>query len=170
MKDHLAYLKYVLRHKLYVFQACLKMKVPIYRSIIHDYSKFTLSEWKPYVKTFYKPDGSKQYVESPAFEYAWNHHQKSNKHHWQYWLLSWDRGETVALEMPETYVREMLADWIGAGWAIKGKPKRVLQPLYKPYEPFDLFVGVKQWYNESKDKMILHPKTRIMVEQFLSSL
>lgn len=152
MKPHLAYLKYVLRHKWFVFLACLKMRVPIWQAVIHDWDKFLPDEWFPYVHTFYKPDGSKQYIESHAFAAAWNLHQKRNKHHWQFWLLTWDRGETVPLEMPEIPVREMIADWIGAGRAIAGT------------------TDPKPWYQKNCDKIRLHPTTRRLVESLLESL
>jgi hypothetical protein len=152
MKAHLNYLRYVLRHKWFVFLACLKMRVPLWQAIVHDWDKFMLDEWLPYVHTFYKPDGSKQYAETPSFARAWNAHQKRNKHHWQYWLLTWDRGETVPLEMPEVHVREMIADWIGAGRAIAGR------------------VDPRPWYEDNRDEIILHPGTRRMVERLLDEL
>jgi len=151
VKQNLAYLRYVLRHKWFVFLACLNMRVPILRAIFHDWDKFLPDEWVPYVTTFYGQDGSKQYKESKEFSEAWNLHQKRNKHHWQYWLLTWDRGETVALEMPETHVREMVADWIGAGLAIANRK-----------DP-------RPWYLENKQKIILHPKTRELTESLMES-
>jgi hypothetical protein len=146
------YLKYVIRHKWFVLRACRKTGTSLWRGLIHDLSKFRPSEWGPYVRTFYAPDGSKQYKETEEFAVAWNLHQKRNKHHWQAWLLTWDRGETVALRMPDKYVREMVADWIGAGLAITGK------------------VEVCQWYEKNKTKMILHPDTRTKVETLLKEL
>lgn len=150
--NHIAYLRYVLRHKWFVFLGCLKLKVPLWQAIVHDWDKFMPDEWFPYVNTFYKPDGSKQYNETLEFAQAWNAHQKRNKHHWQYWLLTWDRGEEVALAMPEEHIREMVADWYGAGWAINGKP----DPL--------------PWYERNRDKIKLSPLTRIRVEYLLRSL
>lgn len=91
MKRHIAYLKAVLRHKWFVFLACFRFGVPIWTAILHDWDKFLPDEWLPYARTFYKPDGSGQYVEAPGFDTAWNAHQKRNKHHWQYWLLRYDK-------------------------------------------------------------------------------
>ncbi len=147
MKRYTSYLKYVLRHKWFVFLACFEMRVPIWIAILHDWDKFLPDEFIPYARCFYKPDGSKQYKEA-FLPFAWNHHQKRNKHHWQYWLLTWDRGETVALEMPDLWRREMIADWIGAGKAL-GKPDTLA------------------WYEANKDKMILHPKTHEWVKATL---
>lgn len=149
MKDHLAYAKYVARHKWFVLQACRAVKVSALRGLAHDLSKLLPSEWFPYVHCFYTPDGSKQYNETPEFNLAWCLHQKRNPHHWQFWTVLMDRGEIVALEMPEKYVREMIADWIGAGRAITGKNE------------------VASWYGKNWYKMILHPSTRMLVEELL---
>lgn len=142
---HWQYLKYVLRHKLFVFQACLKMHVPIWIAIFHDWDKFLPDEWMPYARCFYKPNGEKQYSESDDFREAWNAHQKRNKHHWQYWMITWDRGETECLPMPIVYINEMLADWIGAG-KVLGKP------------------DVPAWYRSNRDKIRLHRDTRDIIE------
>ncbi len=109
---HWKYLKYVLRHKWFVFVECLKLGVPIWFAIFHDWSKFLPSEWRAYADYFY---GEK--VQAPRnamitnsegklvphmvasdevkadFNRAWNAHQKRNKHHWQYWLLRMDKPE-----------------------------------------------------------------------------
>lgn len=149
MRRHWQYFKYVMRHKWFVFKACLDLGVPIWIAILHDWDKFLPSMWIPYARAFYKPDGTKQYAPDDAFSAAWNGHQKRNKHHWQYWLITWDRGETEALPMPFVFVREMVADWAGAGMAL-GKP------------------DVKAWYEANKDKMILHSDTRTHVEYWVS--
>jgi len=117
MRRHWAYLRSVLRHKRFVFQECIRLSVPIWIAILHDWDKFWPDEWLPYARTFYKSDGSKQYDETDAFNKAWNHHQKRNKHHYQYWLLTMDRGDVIPLPMPHVFRKEMLADWRGAGRA-----------------------------------------------------
>lgn len=151
IRRHLKYLEYLIKHKWFVFLACLKINPVklLLVALIHDLSKLLPSEWFPYSNTFYAPDGSKQYNETPEFAIAWNHHQKRNKHHWQYWLIMWDRGELNALPIPEYYVYEMVADWMGAGRAITGKWETLL------------------WYEKNKDKIILHPTTREKVETIL---
>lgn len=147
MRRHWEYFKYVIRHKWFVFRACLKLGVPFWIAIIHDWDKFLPDEWFPYVRCFYAPNGSKQYDEKQITT-AWNAHQKRNKHHWQYWMLTWDRGETQCLPMPDVYRREMLADWIGAGLA-QGKPNTV------------------EWYAGNREKMKLHDETRDWLDKKL---
>ena len=153
---HLKYLSYVLRHKWFVFVECCKLGVPL-RGILHDLSKLSPKEWLPYVNHFYgdKPsprgeDGSYNPLHvGDDFDYAWLSHQHHNKHHWQYWILRGDSGETKALPMPIRYAKEMLADWRGAGRAITGKDNTL------------------EWYQKNKHKMVLHNLTRYWIESEL---
>lgn len=149
MKRHLAYLKYVLRHKWFVFKASNKLGGSVARAIFHDFSKFLPSEWMAYSFTFYNSDGTSRYIESEWFTRAWQAHQRRNSHHWQYWLITWDRGDTEPIQMDFYATLEMLADWFGAGRAITGK-----------WEVWD-------WYEKNKDIIKLHPATRGMVEHIL---
>lgn len=146
MRRHIAYLRYVLQHKYFVLVAGLELGVPIWLLIFHDWHKFLPSEWFAYARTFYKPDGTKQYEAGEDFQRAWNAHQKRGKHHWQYWLLTMDTGDVIPLTMPDQYRREMLADWKGAGRAITGQDNTL------------------KWYTDNRNKMILHPDTRRWVE------
>ena len=147
---YLNYLKYLLIHKWFVFAACRRIGVFLWLAIIHDWSKFRPSEFGPYARCFYASDGTKQYKESSEFREAWNHHQKRNKHHWQYWLITWDRGTTDPLPMPDNYVREMVADWMGAGRAITGKWEAL------------------EWYEKNKEKIQIHPDSRKYAEKILA--
>lgn len=160
MKNHFQYLRYVIRHKWFVFIACRKLGVPLWQSIVHDSSKFSILEWSAYVNSFYNKDGSKRYTKtdsgtlntsqvSERFAYAWLSHQKRNLHHWQAWVLINDEDGTTPLKMPERYVYEMIADWDGAGRAITGKSD--------PYS----------WYVRNGHKMILHEETRRLVVDIL---
>jgi len=149
VRRYLAYLTYVLRHCRFVRQEARKLGVSRWRAWVHDWTKFLPSEWGPYARCFYAPNGTTQYRETPSFAHAWNLHQKRNKHHWQYWLLTWDRGETTALAMPEVYIREMVADWRGAGRVNTGSD------------------NTQEWYEKNRTRMILHPDTRARVEDLL---
>ncbi len=157
MAKHAKYLWYVLQHKWYVFLACCDLGIP-WLGLIHDWSKFRLSEFLPYanhfkagIKTgrnktgYYKPTDTGD----PAFDFAWFLHQKRNAHHWQYWALPEEGGETVKfLLMLDKYRREMLADWRGAGRA-QGTP------------------DTKAWYKANGNKIGLHRETRRWIEEAL---
>lgn len=140
------YLKYLIRHKWFVFRAGLKLKASIWRLLIHDWTKFLPSEFFPYLRKFYGPVGT----DWARYDHAWNYHQKRNKHHWQYWVLIYDNGRMEPLEMPDKYVREMVADWAGAGKAKTGK--------------WDLV----DWYY-GHCSMKLHPNTRKKVEHLINT-
>ena len=158
---YLKFLWSLLRHKYFVFIECCRLGIP-WLGVIHDWSKFLPSEFIPYARYFYGnyparadihgdmrnilPDRYTAEGVHAAFDVAWLHHQKRNRHHWQYWLLQYDQGEKpVALPMPDHYRLEMLADWSGAGRAY-GNP------------------DTARWYNENRECIILHPETRKWVE------
>jgi hypothetical protein len=159
VKRHLQYASYVARHKWFVFRAGLKTAAPIWRLLIHDWSKLTPAEWGPYVEMFYGdpiPDvaysgeAGERHRRQQAFDAAWLHHQHRNPHHWQHWLLREDDGLTKALKMPDGLVREMVADWMGAGRAITGK------------------WDVASWYDANRHKLILADDVRIQVETLIA--
>ncbi len=140
---HLRYLRYVLRHRWFVFLACCEMGVA-WRGAIHDLSKFRSSEWGPYADHFY----GQKLENDPAFERAWSLHYLRNPHHWEHWCQ--DHPDWGFVEfMPEKYRREMVADWVGAGRAISGR---------RDWRP---------WYLENKDRIIVDSHTRAWIEAML---
>ena len=67
-------------------------------------------------------------------------------------MLLEDKGEQKALEIPDRYIVEMICDWLS--FSIKSGNMR---------EIFD-------WYDDHKDKMILHPNTRKKVNRILNAI
>lgn len=161
MTKHLRYLKYIIRHKWFVFVECCRLGIP-FRGIVHDWSKMLPSEWGPYAQYFYGDDSGEGleaierfglaelapfgFYTKDRFNVAWLYHQHRNPHHWQYWVLREDDGNTFPLPMPHKYRLELLADWHGAGRAITGKR------------------NTREWYEKNKNKMLLHPETREWIE------
>jgi len=159
------YLKYVIRHKWFVFIGCLKLGwgnswfFPLfYRGLIHDWSKLRPSELFPYAEHFY---GNKESInrgrdksgyyragetDNYKIDMAWLLHQKRNKHHWQWWVLHKDDGTIKCFDMPDLYLLEMVADWYGAGRAISGK--EIVGP----------------WYESNKNKIKLSNRSRKTLE------
>ena len=159
LRAHARYASYVARHKWFVFVAGLKTRAPLWRLVVHDWSKLTPAEWGPYVTKFYgnwgtangweDADRVKATVDA-AFDAAWLHHQHHNPHHWQHWLLREDSGKLKTLPMPAHFVGEMVADWMGAGRAITGKWE------------------VGEWYEKNRDTIQLAPSTRYDVERLIA--
>ena len=107
MRCYWEYFKYVMKHKQYMFIACVKRGMFLH-AITHDLSKFYLDEFIPFARRFNGTVHQQNMALSDgSFDRAWNHHQKRNKHHWNYWVL--DDGEVIP--MPRKYIRQMHADW-----------------------------------------------------------
>jgi len=154
MNKHLKYLNYVIRHKWFVFIECCKLKMLV-RGILHDWSKLLPSEWNAYTEYFYGKDNTQKEVKDD-FDSAWLKHQNRNKHHWQYWILITDDGKdwggkTRCLDIPDNYIKEMVADWKGAGRAL-GKTNE------------DEAAG---WYINRSDSILLSYNTRKRVNELL---
>ena len=123
--------------------------------ITHDKSKYYNDEYDAYDEYFYPPDGSKvgnDLKRKEAFEYAWLHHQNTNPHHWQYWVLINDEDGIKPLKMPLNYVYEMVADWGAFAYIQKNGHH------------------LREWYEKNRDKMILHEETRSFVEALVTIL
>jgi hypothetical protein len=170
MTANMRYLSYVLRHKWFVLLAGLKTGAPVWRLLAHDLSKFLPAEWGAYVRKFYgaqpnlavlfhryggRPNheanvASWKAERDAAFDRAWLHHQHANPHHWQHWVLREDSGAVKLLAMPEHFIREMVADWMGAGRAITGQWEAAA------------------WYLKNRDVIQLEEHTRIRVERLLA--
>lgn len=146
------YLLYVIRHKWFVFVACCQMGIP-FAGLTHDLSKFLPDELIPYAEYFYggHPRENKPEWVQEAFDRAWLKHQRRSGHHWQAWILRFDDGGEKLIEMPDRYRDEMLADWMGAGRS-QGKP------------------DTAAWYRKNREKIQLHPLTRVYVDGFLGLL
>lgn len=158
---HCRYLRTVLRHKLFVLIAGRRTGVPFWRLLVHDLSKFSRAEWSPYVRRFALGRGGAVDHEADADEWrlAWNHHWHRNPHHWEHWLrfVPYDGGGTsthyiAEIPMPETYVREMVADWMGAGRAYTGT------------------WDAREWYAKNRSKIILHPDSRRLAERLMAEV
>ena len=140
MQNLFNHYKRVICHKWYVLVSGLKVGVPFWNLVVHDFSKFMPFEAKGYVRRFYG-DGDLE-----AWSHAWNHHQKNNPHHWEYWVMT---PNGLALEMPDKYAREMFADWLGASKGYGGS--------------WPESINKWEWWQRNFKKINLHPKTRTKV-------
>lgn len=155
LKSHLAYLKYVLKHKWYVLYYRKLFDVPLFYALVHDWTKFLPSEWTAYVNKFYGDDS----IDESDFLYAWNYHQKRNKHHWNYWVvvnaacvLEIDGVDYSILPIPLKYIKEMVLDWFCAGLAINGT------------------ADLNAWFAKNKYRMEIHEETMEAVEKLISEI
>ena len=108
--------KTVCKHKWVVFKECHACGIT-WQGIIHDMSKFGITEFVPSAKYF---QGNRSPInaekEKNGYSIAWLHHKGINKHHWEWWTDFDDEdGKIIANKIPYKYVVEMVCDWIGAG-------------------------------------------------------
>lgn len=116
----------------------------------HDDSKFSEEEYGPYARYFYVNEKKDQ----NEFNEAWNHHQKRNPHHWQYWVCinEDERNKIRTIDMPYNYIIEMICDWWSFSWS-----KKLLGEMFT-------------WYDRNKYDMIMSTKTRMQLEYALGKI
>lgn len=109
-------IKYLLTHKAYVAWAGLTMVggLSLKQLLVHDTSKFSWEEYQNYRRKF-RPLKNEEPLPDRNWEQALVHHYGHNPHHPEHWRL----GNRL-VPMPDHYIKEMLADWLGAGRALTG--------------------------------------------------
>ncbi|MFD2614171.1 DUF5662 family protein [Paenibacillus gansuensis] len=139
------YFLYILNHKLNVLVECWKEGLYI-QGIIHDFSKFSSTEFFPYAKKFYSGMPLNDDDEL-KWKYAWLRHQRKNKHHWEYWVINPNTKE--ALPIPKRYIIEMVCDWrsFSRSWGRK----------------------VKESTLNLTDKIVIHPETKRELETIMTN-
>jgi hypothetical protein len=105
-------------------------------------SKFGPTEFITYRRRFI----GKSYIQDD-WSAAWLHHIHHNPHHWEHWLL---KGKP--LPMPDTYVREMVIDWLAAGRSYIGS------------------WDIQNWIDENCYKWVMHPITIARLAAILSEV
>lgn len=158
MTNLIKFVCYAFKHKWFVFIAGLQVGgIPLWRLIIHDWNKFTPTALPAFMNRALNNYYIRDYRE---WNYACHHHLVHSPHHWQYWRHDFEgdlafNDEIVingCLEMPEVFIREMIADWWGAGRSYHGS--------------WDM----SDWLIENLPKMKLHPNTRRKIESILLEL
>lgn len=154
MGKYWLHFKYTCIHKFWVMVYCFE--IGLYRrGILHDLSKFRLSEFKAYADYFFEPytTNERKAEKKYYFDIAWLKHQNRNPHHWHHFISVDYEGEIKVLDMPPEFVQEMVCDWRAAGKA-KGTANGSIE-------------GAKLYYLQHKDHMRLSVDTRCMVEDLL---
>ena len=151
------YFKLTIKHKYFVFLIGIKLSVPIYRLILHDWTKLLPNELSSYGRQFFgkadKPD---------EFMHTWLRHQNKFDHHWEYHLPRTGHNrctppykDNEPLKMPYNAVREMVADWVAASRAYEGKWPEI---------------GKWDWFDTNFDEIRIHPTTRKDIKDLLNNI
>lgn len=149
----------VIDHIKWVQLAAYELDVDRDQWMYHDASKFDRVEFNGYARNFVGADGkARSHGDPVAFAPAWLHHIHCNPHHWQHWIFpngftpkdaNVEAGGVV--EMPDHYVVEMVADWLGASRAYTGH--------------WDM----SKWLKDNLPRVMLHTKSaetcRLILDQ-----
>lgn len=148
--------KTVCKHKAFVYRECKACGI-WWQGVIHDLSKFSLTEFVPSAKHF---QGDKSPIEAEkaevGYSIAWLHHKGTNKHHWEWWTDFDKNGQIIANKIPKKYVIEMVCDWIGAGKAYSKEQWTEAEPL--------------NYFNKVKNGRHFHPETLSWIYWFLEMI
>ena len=145
IKAGLRCLWYLARHKAYVCYYGLRLGVPLWRLVKHDWTKFTPGEFWPYARYYHgDPATRADPAVGAAYAAALALHHSRNDHHPEYWA----DPATGVVSMPSVAIREMVADWYGAG-AAKGQ------------------TDVRGWYEANRSRFDFSVYTRAWVEDLL---
>ena len=155
INKHGRYLWYVLRHKWYVLCESWRMGI-VRQGLMHDWDKLSWRQWGPRADSLERGGRHLQddngYFASGKIPnelgLAWLRHWHGSPHHWQWWVMVLDDGQTKVLPMTDRYRREMLADWLAVS---------------RTADRLDML----PWYEKHRDRMLLHPETREWVERQL---
>ncbi len=150
----LKYAWLAIKHKWFVLLAGRKTGACLWDLLIHDLSKFRPSELPHYGRQFFgaadDPEG---------FIRCWLRHQNRNKHHWEYWIPRTGHNrcdppyaDNEPIPMPMRYVREMIADWMGAGRAYEGR-----WPNWNSWA----------WFQKNVGRMRLHDDTWARIQKVI---
>jgi hypothetical protein len=153
---YLKHLRQLLAHKWHVFLAGLRTGAPLWRLIIHDWSKFTPAEFAPYARWYCDDRARWSGIDKWAYERrynrAWLHHVHHSPHHWNFHILPGYGGSQTVLDMSEPFVREMVADWMGASRTYTGS-----------YE-------MGEWLKQTLPSITVSPLTALILGRVLDEL
>lgn len=148
--------KTICKHKHYVRKYCWKMGM-YWQGVTHDMSKFSPIEFFESAKYY---QGSRSPIdackEENGVSYGWQHHKGRNPHHYEYWIDNLDNGGTPLL-MPSKYIKELIADYLGAGHAYMGKK-------------FTYAAEYSWWQQKKKKPLAMHPVTKEFIDVVLYNL
>lgn len=153
-----SHLKTINHHKWLVMKHCFQVGL-IKQGLLHDLSKYSWTEFSvgaKYYQGYRSPNTAER--EAKGYTSAWLHHKGRNKHHLEYWIdygLGTDQS-MVGMKMPVNYVVEMFCDRVAAS------------KNYNPESYTDR--SALEYYNRGKDKYLLHPETRDLLELMLTML
>lgn len=149
MRAYVVYLWRIVCHTWFVLVECCKLGISLFE-LMCDWSKFSRVYSSGEIS--HRVKGETGYYDPGSicsqFDLTWLHHQLRNNHHWQHWILVQGEVENIVLPIPDRYMYEILS---------------VSDIPIDRYSAGDIVT----WYEKNKDRVVLHPKTRMWMEKQL---
>ena len=149
--------KTITKHHFLVLAGCFRIGL-YWQGLIHDLSKYSPTEFgigAAYYQGNRSPNAAER--EDKGYSEAWMHHKGRNRHHYEYWTdMDKVTKSYQSVPVPRKYLAEMVADRIAACKVYEGKG-------YDTGSPLRYLMG-------SREKDLMHPKTRQELEYLLSML
>jgi len=147
----------ITKHRHKVIAHCARCGI-LWRGLLHDLSKYSLTEFVPGAKYYLGTRSPNEQERSEkGYSSAWLHHKGRNRHHFEYWT-DYDMVEkrVKPVKMPFIFVVEMFCDRVAASKIYQGEK-------YTDNHPFDYFT-------RGKANRAIHPETSDLLESFLVML
>lgn len=112
----------------------------------HDSIKFSPDRLKIYGEHFLGKSDKEEYNKLIL------EHIANCPHHFQHWLVFYDRDNIQAVEIPYDYIIEMICDWYSFSF-IKNDEKEIVN-----------------WYKMARNRMIFAPKTQIIIDNIIDKI
>lgn len=185
MNPHWKYLKYVVKHKFFVFKAGLQTQAPLLRLLIHDWTKFLPCEWVPYVDKFNRVEeiaANEKFREQVDKGVRFVHPGSA------YLRFLWTARFRDAVDAAFDRAWLHHQHWNPHHWQHwcllddspsepSGKPKLLKMPEHFAREMVADWMGagraihgswdIKPWYVRNVTNIKLHPETRAFVEDLI---
>lgn len=130
------YRKYITDHRMKIADAFVEMvtcpalshlweDLTFYNELVdriacHDDSKFSVEEFEPYRKYYYRAKGEVfSIADDSAFERAWEHHWTNNDHHWENRAAA---AHKVLTRNDKLAILENVCDWLAMGYRFEDRP------------------------------------------------
>lgn len=156
LKQMYKHFQTISKHKFIVCRECIKCGF-IWRGLMHDNSKFGLTEFLSSAK-YFQGNGSPIEKEKAmkGYSLAWEHHKGHNPHHWEYWIDFDADGNVIPQKIPYPYVVEMVCDWIGAGMVYNKNKWTTDEPI--------------NYYYKVRKGRYFHKETETLLIRFLECI
>lgn len=143
---HIAYIKYLAKHKTRVLVHSICLGIPL-QGVIHDTSKLTHVEYFGIGRQFFPSTPLEKDRNGELFQQAKAHHNARNRHHLEHYY----NEDGTCREIPIRFCKEIICDWAavqGCAFASAGIRKLAKKSYENWGKGFRMHPATRQWFIE----------------------